>query len=143
MLDRLYRALKELNDIKINNEVFDIPSNIMEALCDDLNTPKALAGLSSLANKVSGASMNEKKKIKGEMLAAGKLIGILQKNPNKWLGYGHSESLDSKSIENLIKNRNEARRDKNFALADSIREELKSKGIEIEDTKDGTVWRSL
>ena len=79
---------------------------------------------------------------KGEILAIGKLIGILQDNPKKWLGYGHSEGLDNDTIEGLIKNRNEARRNKNFTLADSIRDELKSKGIEIEDTKNGTIWRS-
>jgi len=43
----------------------------------------------------------------------------------------------------LIKKRNEARRYKNFALADSIRDELQSKGVEIEDTKDGSIWRSI
>ena len=71
-----------------------------------------------------------------------RIIGILQNDPKKWLGYGYSESLDSKTIENLIKKRNEARDDKNFSLADTIREKLKNKGIEIEDTKKGTVWRS-
>ena len=79
---------------------------------------------------------------KKQIISTGKLIGILQNNPEKWLGYGHSERLDSETIEGLIKNRNEARRNKNFDLADSIRKELKSKGIEIEDTKNGTVWRS-
>ena len=54
-----------------------------------------------------------------------------------------SESLDSKTIEKLIKKRNEARRNKNYALADSIREELKNNKIEIEDTKDGTIWRGI
>ena len=58
------------------------------------------------------------------------------------LGYGKSESLDEGTIERLIKELNEARRDKNFDLADSIRHQLKEKGIEIEDTSDGTVWRS-
>ena len=120
-----------------------VPDNIMEALCDDLNTPKALAELNLLANNISAASANEKKKIKGENISNWKLIGILQEDPEKWLGYGHSQSLDSKTIENLIKKRNEARRNKNFALADSIRNELKTKKIEIEDTKDGTIWRSI
>ena len=143
MLDRLYRGLKELNKIEISTNNLSIPKNIMEALCDDLNTPKALAELNILVNNISAASNNEKKKLKGEILATGKLIGILQDNPEKWLGYGYSESLDSKIIEGLIKNRNEARRNKNFTLADSIRDKLKNKGIEIEDTKDGTTWRSI
>ena len=115
----------------------------MQALCDDLNTPKALAELNSLANNISAADLSEKKKIKEEILATGKLLGILQENPDIWLGYGRSKSLDSKTIGDLINNRNEARRDKNFTLADSIRDKLKNKGIVIEDTKDGTIWRSI
>ncbi len=142
MLDRLYRALKDLKEINIDINDIDVPENIMEALCDDLNTTKALAELNSLVNNISKVSQNEKKIIKKQIISTGKLIGILQNNPEKWLGYGHSERLDSETIEGLIKNRNEARRNKNFDLADSIRKELKSKGIEIEDTKNGTVWRS-
>ena len=143
MLDRLYRVIKELKKIEIDSESNSVPDNIMESLCDDLNTPKVLAELNLLANNISAASANEKKKIKEKILATGKLIGILQYDPEKWLGYGHSQTLDSKNIENLIKKRNEARRNKNFALADSIRNELKTNKIEIEDTKDGTIWRSI
>ncbi len=143
MLERLYRGLKELINIEIKAEVYDIPDKIMEALCDDLNTPKALAELNLLTNQIVTASLDEKKKIKGEILATGKLLGILQDNPEKWLGYGYSKNLDNKIIENLIKKRNEARRNRNFTLADTIRDELKNKGIEIEDTKNGTVWRSI
>jgi len=143
MLERLYRIIKELNKIEIDSESNSVPDSIMEALCDDLNTPKALAELNLLSNNVSAVSINEKRKIKEKILASGKLIGILQDDPEKWLGYGHSQSLDSKTIENLIKKRNEARRNKNFTLADSIRNKLKASKIEIEDTKDGTIWRSI
>ena len=143
MLERLYRGVKELNKIEADSEEYGVPDNIMEALCDDLNTPKALAELNLLVNSISTVSADEKKKIKGKILATGKLIGILQEDPDKWLGYGYSESLDKKTIENLIKKRNEARRNKNFTLADTIRDELKNKKIEIEDTKDGAIWRSI
>ena len=54
----------------------------------------------------------------------------------------NSKNLEEATIESLIKDRNEARRNKNFEMADSIRKKLKEKGIEIEDTSDGTVWRS-
>ena len=143
MLERIYRVLKELDHIEMNLKDLNIPENIMNSLCDDLNTPKALSQLNLLANNITKANLEQKKKIKGQILATGKLIGILQDNPEKWLGYGSTNTLNSKAIENLIKKRNEARRDKNFALADSIRKELKVKGIAIEDTKDKTVWRSI
>jgi len=76
-------------------------------------------------------------------LEVGKIIGILQDNPDKWLGYGNSANLEKTTIERLIKERNEARGNKNFDLADKIRDELKEKGIEIEDTKNGTIWKSV
>ena len=84
-----------------------------------------------------------KGKIKYNLLEVGKIIGILQHNPDKWLGYGKSANLDESTIERLIKERNEARGNKNFEVADQIRDELKEKGIEIEDTKKGTIWKSV
>ena len=95
-----------------------------------------------MSNQINKADDKTKGKIKYNLLEIGKIFGILQDNPNTWLGYGKSENLDESIIERLIKERNEARRNKNFDLADSIRHQLKEKGIEIEDTSDGTVWRS-
>ena len=142
MLNRFYRGLKNLKNIEIDKQDYKIPDNIMLALSDDLNTPKALAELNLLINRINSSNRSEAKSIKGKILATGKLMGIIQEDPEKWLGYGQTDNLDSKSIELLIKNRNEARREKNFILADNIRNELKSMGIEIEDTENGTVWRS-
>ena len=142
MLNRIYRELKKLKNIEVDKQDYKVPQNIMSALCDDLNTPKVFAELNVLVNKINSSKIHDLKKIKAEILATGKLIGILQEDPEKWLGYGRTQNLDNKSIEDLIKNRNEARRNKNFVLADTIREELNSKGIEIEDTENGTVWRS-
>ena len=89
------------------------------------------------------ADKKMKGKIKYNLLELGKIIGILQNNPDKWLGYGKSANLDETTIERLIKERNEARGSKNFDVADQIRDELKEKGIEIEDTKKGTIWKSI
>ena len=77
------------------------------------------------------------------MISSGLLLGILQKNPNVWLGYGQTQNIDSQIIEKLINERKEARRNKDFNRADSIREELKNKGIEIEDKEGETIWRSI
>ena len=62
-------------------------------------------------------------------------------DPDVWLGYNQSANPEKEEIEGLINQRNEARRDKDFKLADEIRDKLKIKGIEIEDTKNGTIWR--
>ena len=70
-------------------------------------------------------------------------MGILQDSPDSWLGIGKiNNNKDSAKIENLINKRNEARSAKDFQRADDIRSELNDMGIEIEDTSDGTVWRS-
>ena len=58
-----------------------------------------------------------------------------------WLGYNQKDTKNAEEIERLINERNEARRGKNFNLADTIRDTLKDKGIEIEDTDKGTIWR--
>jgi len=142
MLDRLYRNLKELENIDAYEDNHQIEEKIIEGLCDDLNTPKVIAELNILSNKISSADKKLRSKIKYNLLEVGKIIGILQDSPDKWLGYGNSPNLDETTIESLIKKRNEARGNKNFALADDIRNELKEKGIEIEDTKNGTIWKS-
>ena len=143
MLDRFYRTLKELENINAYNEKREIDEKILDGLYDDLNTPKVIAELNVLTNTVSKADEKEKEKIKFNLLEIGKILGILQQKPNAWLGYGESKNIDEETIQRLIKSRNEARRNKKFDIADNIRKELKEGGIEIEDTPDGTVWRSV
>jgi cysteinyl-tRNA synthetase len=142
MLDRLYRTLKELENIDAYANSKQISTKVIDGLYDDLNTPKVIAELNILSNQISSADENKKIEIKFNLLEVGKILGILQENPDKWLGYGKSKNLDETMIERLIKNRNEARRNKNFDMADKIRDELKNIGIEIEDTSNGTIWRN-
>ena len=139
MLDRLYRSLKDLQEIELTSK--NLSNDVMESLLDDLNTPKLLAHLNTLANKLSTADKDEKINIKNNLIAAGKLLGILREDPDVWLGYNQSSNPEKEEIEGLINQRNEARRDKDFNLADEIRDKLKIKGIEIEDTNNGTIWR--
>ena len=139
MLDRFYRSLKYLRDIEVSSE--SVSEEIMECLLDDLNTPKVLAKLNTLSNTLSSANAEKKQEIKKNLIAAGKILGVMQEDPNIWLGYNQTANPEKEEIEGLINQRNEARRSKDFKLADQIRDKLKSKGIEIEDTKNGTIWR--
>lgn len=139
MLDRFYRSLKELQDVEISSDL--VSEDIMESLLDDLNTPKVLAKLNTLSNTLSSADTDEKRNIKNNLIATGKILGVMQEDPNIWLGYNQTANPEKEEIEGLINQRNEARRSKDFKLADQIRDRLKSKGIEIEDTKNGTIWR--
>ena len=139
MLDRLYRVVMDLSDIKFEQ---GLPSkNIMDSFLDDLNTPKVIANINEEVNKLSSASKDEKVKIKSNLISTGKILGILENDPKEWLGYSQKNIENSGEIERLINERNEARRNKNFNLADTIRDTLKEKGIEIEDKDKGTVWR--
>jgi len=139
MLDRFYRTLKDLQSVEVSSD--SLSDEIMESLLDDLNTPKVLAQLNTLSSKLSSASNDEKVIIKNNLIAAGRILGIMLEDPDLWLGYNQSLNPQKEEIEGLINQRNEARRDKDFKLADEIRDKLKLKGIEIEDTKNGTIWR--
>ncbi|GJL85601.1 MAG: cysteine--tRNA ligase [Micavibrio sp.] len=130
ILDRFYARLNQMNDMEANEE--DIPATIMDALCDDLNTPQAMAELSALLKS------DNTPELKGQLLAAGKLLGILQQDPNAWLGFGGEGDTE---IDALLAERTQARTDKNFARSDEIRDELAARGIEIEDTPTGTKWK--
>ena len=145
ILDKLYRALKKTDDIKVDIDNFDNKSNtVLDALCDDLNTSKAIAEIIEIAKNLSKADSNDlKKKFKKELLFSANLLGILKESPDVWLGIGKADdNLDSDNIEKLIQDRNEARAAKDFQKADDIRNKLNEMGIEIEDTADGTVWSS-
>ena len=83
-------------------------------------------------------------KYKEQLLSASNLIGILREDPEEWLGINKVDSdNDLALIEGLIKERELARSDKNYTKADEIRNKLVNLGIEIEDTPDGTIWKSI
>ena len=145
ILDRLYRALKKAEDASVDLSIVDKDNNpVLNALCDDLNTSKALAELIDISKNLSKAESDDLKiKYKSELIYSANLMGILQGSPDDWLGIGKpSDSDDSAKIDELIKERNNARASKDFKRADDIRSELNEMGIEIEDTADGTIWRS-
>ena len=144
ILDRLYRVLNKVKDIESSKELLNgPPSKVLEALCDDLNTSKALAELNEIAGKLSTCSSDEASDLKAQLQASANVLGILQQSPEEWLGIGQTgDDIDKNKVESLIKEREEARLSKNFERADQIRSELSDMGIEIEDTPKGTIWRS-
>ena len=135
-LDRLYGALGSAG------EAADVatPEDVLAALSDDLNTPEALAEMHELATALNKAGTPaEKARLKGVLLGAGRLLGLLEADPEIWF---KGDDVDSGEIETLIAARNAARKAKNFAEADRIRDELTAKGIVLEDLPDGTTdWR--
>lgn len=137
MLDRIYGTLRKLEDVEAADG--GIPGDVMEALCDDLNTPQALAAVNTLAKK---AAENKTPEMKAALISAGNLIGILQSDPAAWLGYGRQgANIDESGINALLNERAAAKKEKNFARADAIRDELAALGIAIEDTPQGPKWK--
>ncbi len=141
-LNRLYTALWHAGDMEAEIE----PSReFMAALEDDLNTPLAISRLHALATALNKAEADEeRKRLKGALLAGGDLLGVLTLEAEDWLKWrpeGRAAEVDEQALANLIALRLEARKEKNYTEADRIREELKAKGIVLEDTPGGTTWR--
>lgn len=135
-LDRLYQILRLSADLPVDQSV-ELPSSVMEALCDDLNMPMVLAAINDLTR-----DEKDKAVLKSRLLKIGALLGILQQDPAQWLGYaGAAGDGDAAAIEARLAQRQAAKKEKNFALADQIRKELEAQGIVIEDTANGPVWR--
>ncbi len=135
-LDRLYGALRDAGvaEAAVPNQAQPVPEAFLAVLCDDLNTPKAMAELFALSKDLSTPE-----KI-ASFLAAAQLLGILQQNPADWFA-GEQGSVDVAKVEALIAERAEARAAKDFARADAARDELQAMGVVIEDSADGTSWR--
>ena len=144
-LDRLYGAIRDLGDVAPARGE-KAPQSFVDALEDDLNTPLALAELFALATAANKAeSTEEKAKLKAQMVDAGSMLGLLQQSPQDWFASAgtQSDGIGEAEIEALIAKRADARKAKNFAESDRISDELKSKGVLVEDGKDGQRWRRL
>ena len=143
-LDRFYIALRDFAQVTPTvNEQSEFHQRFVAAMDDDFNTREALAAMYDLVRVLN----SEKDPIKAGALAAelkalGAMLGILALDPAAYLrGDAQDSSDDNAWIESLIAERIQARLDKNFARSDQIRDELKAKGIIIEDSKGKTTWR--
>jgi cysteinyl-tRNA synthetase len=141
-LDGWYRVLRDLADIEVDIGSLPIPAAVETALCDDLNTPQALAELSLLADAARQADSPEaKREAKAALLGAGALLGLLQQDAEAWFKQaGGGAEVDEARIEALLEERRSARAAKDFKRADAIRQELTAMGIAIEDGAQGTRW---
>ncbi|HZH43573.1 MAG TPA: cysteine--tRNA ligase [Lysobacter sp.] len=140
-LDRLYGTLRDLADVDVPAPgAADIPASVEAALDDDLNTPAALAELSRIAadaRKTDDAA--EKARLKRELLGAGFALGLLQQDPAAWFARGAQN--DDARIQALIDERAAAKKARDFARADAIRDQLAAEGVLLEDTPQGVRWR--
>lgn len=139
-LDRLYGVLRRLSDV----QAADVPAPVavLDALGDDLNTAKALAGLFEVLARANKAETEaEKAAAKGELLASGVLLGLLQADPDEWFGLDSVDADRRARIDALLDERQAARVAKDFARADALRNEIDALGVLVDDTPEGPVWR--
>jgi cysteinyl-tRNA synthetase len=144
-LEGLYIALRDVpatDDDSTNESYIERFNEVMD---DDFNTPKAFALLHELAreiNRASDKSSEEVAKLANTLRHIGALLGLLQSDPAKYLQSGAgAEGLSSDEIDELINQRTEARKNKDFAESDRIRDLLSDNGIALEDNAEGTTWR--
>jgi cysteinyl-tRNA synthetase len=140
-LDRFVRKLQTCPTggphPEVDQLLYGLKHKFVEAMDDDLNMAPALAALFEFAREINramdrrGLSASDKEKVEEGLRELNSVLGILDLEPSKL----------ADDVEELIKKREEARKKKDWAAADGIRQELKALGIEVIDTKEGPVWR--
>lgn len=142
-LNSFYQALRNSADIEAEH-IRPEDTAAFTALLDDLNTPKAIAALHSSCKALNKADAKMAATFKGELLAMGRMMGLLGNDPEQWFTDSASSSdPTAEDIEHRLAARLEARARKDFAAADAVRDELQAQGIELEDGPEGTTWRRL
>lgn len=154
-LDRLYGTLRDVDALVPADTAPDvaIPDAVEAALDDDLNTPQALAELAAIAGNarvLRNAIGNGEASGNGPLLAlatlgaslraGGRVLGLLQQLPAAWFARGASGDDDAR-IQALVEERAAAKQARDFARADSIRDQLAGEGILLEDTPQGVRWK--
>ena len=131
-LDKWYSVYTKVDKVNL------VSDDILEPLLDDLNTPGYIAKLHELYAKAANGNNLDKQLFN----QACNLIGLLLEDNNKWNSYKKANvKISEKEILDRINERNIARKNKNFELADKIRNELFENGILIEDKDDTTSWK--
>jgi len=147
-LDKLYRLKKRVYGITKKQKDKDFEEKLLNAMTDDLNISKALAIIDEFikeANENLDKTPKDKtlkQKIVSNIEFINKLLGIGENDAYEYFQLGIDEESKRK-IEELIEKRNQAKKEKNYELADKIRDELKAMGISLQDTPDGTKWEKL
>jgi len=158
-LERLYITLKRANDVSENSNgpdkqldasVETFKERWVQSMCDDFNTAEALGSLFELTRAINRSldSVGWTPSLEAaleEINHFGSTLGILECEPDEYLQglklEQTSSGITEQEIEELIEERISARKEKNWARADEIRDELDEKGIVLEDKAEGTIWR--
>lgn len=146
-LKRLYQSIEGLEIAEatdLNEEQQAYYDKFIAALSDDFNTPLAFSVLFDLARIINRLrdekQLEQAQQYAALLLGCANSLGLLNQNPGDFLQQGE-EDLDVAAIEQLVDERNQARADKNWALADELRDKLLAMGVVCEDKAEGKGWR--
>jgi len=143
-LERLYNALKGLDYQAVSaKEGTDYESRFNAAMDDDFNSPEAISVLYELArdiNRLKQTEDDDALSLAALLVKLGTILGVLQQHPQEFLREG-SQDVDAEYIDGLIEQRNTARAEKNWAVADKIRDELTALNVIVEDKDGKSSWR--
>ncbi len=153
-LSRIYQSLKAgeaIGEVSLDDAAWDTEAGqaFITAMNDDFNTARAVSvlfGVSGDVNRAIKAGDNDAALANACVLKTlASVLNIAQASPSEFLQakIGGDDGLTDGEIEAQIEARKQAKVDKNFALADQIRDELKAAGIELEDSRAGTSWRRV
>ena len=141
-LDRLYGTLRDISGWQTQWKDAAPDPAFLNALEDDLNTPRAFAALFDLTREANrSASATERATLAARLRVSAEMLGLLGSDPEAWFTSDADAGLNGAQIEERLAERNAARQNRDFAAADRIRDELATLGISIEDGSDGTRWR--
>ncbi len=141
-LDSLYSTLREVQDVELDIDICLADEPFYDALNDDLNTPVAIAEIHALAKQLHKAEAGARGRLKARILAAGNLLGILQQDASQWLqGAESDDAISAQEIEALIIERRQAKLAKDYSRADEVRQALLTRGVVLEDSREGTQWK--
>jgi len=145
-LDGWYTVLRDLADIEVDPDAArEVPADVEEALCDDLNTPEAFAAIARHAAAARAAATDdEKRAAKARLLGGAGMLGLLREDPEHWFQQaGADDAVDAHTVQQLVDARTAAKAARNFPEADRIRGELAAMGIAVEDTPQGPRWKRI
>lgn len=147
-LDKIYRLKKRLFGLTNHNEKTTFQDELLKALSDDLNISASLALIDEMISQANETldTAGKHKELKRETLSnlsyIEKVLGFGVKNPFEYFQFGVDEETKAK-IDMLIQKRDEAKKAKDFATSDKIRDEILALGVSIMDTPQGTFWEKV
>ena len=140
-LKRLYTTLDSVKPAEITIDWSDsYAARFKAAMDEDFGTPEAVAVLFELATQVNSTKSVQ---LAGLLKMLGGILGLLQNDPINFLQSGTVHAVDTAQIMLRITERNDAKKAKNFALADAIRNDLLAQGIVLKDSPTGTTWETV